>query len=94
MGQDDLQPATRSVRLGGEVAGDDDVEGHGMKTRAAEPDGAKTRASDDDVEGHGMKTRASDISPEGVGRVRVGQPDGMRTRASDDEDDVEGHRTR
>lgn len=68
MGQDELQPAARSVRLGGEIAGDDDVEGHvarkaaamdpegvGRKAAAVEPDaaGRKAAASDeDDVEGH------------------------------------------
>ena len=52
MPSDKMGVDSYSVRLGGggEIAGDDDVEGHGMKPRA----------SDDDVEGHGMKPRASD----------------------------------
>ena len=68
MGQDDLKPDGRSVRLGGEAAGDDDVEGHGARKPAAidpegaagrklgavEPEGARRpqATDDDDVEGH------------------------------------------
>jgi hypothetical protein len=70
MGQDDLKPEARSVRLGGE-AYDDDVEGHGArkagafepegvgrKAGAAEPDGVGRKAGaadDDDVEGHRVR---------------------------------------
>jgi hypothetical protein len=70
MGQDDLKPEGRSVRLGGE-AYDDDVEGHaarkqvgfapeeGKKLAAIEPDGGRSAprvSDDDDVEGH-LKVR-------------------------------------
>jgi hypothetical protein len=83
MGQDDLKPDGRSVRLGGEAAGEDDVEGHGSrKAYAVDPEGvSRPRASDEeDVEGHGSR-KAYAIDPEGVSRPRAS-----------DEDDVEGHR--
>ncbi|MBA2276073.1 MAG: hypothetical protein H0W00_05155 [Chloroflexi bacterium] len=41
-----------SVRMGGEAAGDDDVEGHGFKLRADE--------DDKDTEGQGFKLRADE----------------------------------
>jgi len=48
---------------------DDDVEGHGGKSRAADDDteghGGKSRAADDDTEGHGGKSRAADDDTEG-----------------------------
>jgi hypothetical protein len=90
MGQDELQPGYKSVRLGGE-AYEDDVEGHGAKKAyAIEPEdvqGRTPRAVDDDgdVEGHGAK-KAYAIDPEDV--------QGRTPRAVDDEDDVEGHASR
>jgi hypothetical protein len=63
MGQDELQPASRSVRLGGELAGDDDVEGHGMKARASdlEPEGVGRKAGAMDPDGGvGRKAGAAD----------------------------------
>jgi hypothetical protein len=81
-----------STRRGGELAADDDVEGHAFSTvddarrvdamandKPLDPQGLgqKPKASDDDVEGHRFTPKAS---PEGFGQ---------KPKASDD--DVEGH---
>lgn len=61
MGQDELQPAARSVRLGGEIAGEDDVEGHvGRKAAAVEPEGVGRKAAAIDPEGVGRKAALTD----------------------------------
>ena len=61
-----MGPGERSsVRLGGEAAGDDDVEGHGFKLRADEGEqdteghirAPRAGEEEEDVEGHASRLR-------------------------------------
>ena len=72
---------SRSVRLGGEASGDDEVEGHSMRAPKVDEGG-------EDTEGHRFNVRADgDDDTEGH-RLTAPKADG------DDDEDVEGHASR
>lgn len=66
---------------------DEDVEGHGMKRAATEPDGLVPRIDDEDVEGHRGGVPRADGGPDDLGGMRLNQ----QPRVDGDDDDVEGH---
>ena len=82
-----------SVRRGGggEIAGDDDVEGHGGRHQS--------KSGDDDVEGHGSRHQSlrrrrcrgprqpSPVAP----TTTMSRATARRHQAHSDDDDVEGH---
>ncbi len=73
---------SRSVRLGGEASGDDEVEGHSMRAPKADEGG-------EDTEGHRFNVRADGDDDDTEGhRFTAPKADG------DDDEDVEGHASR
>jgi hypothetical protein len=90
---------SRSVRLGGEASGDDEVEGHSMRAPKVDEGGEDTEGhrfnvradgDDDDTEGHRFtapKADGDDDDTEGH-RFTAPKADG------DDDEDVEGHASR
>jgi hypothetical protein len=73
---------SRSVRLGGEASGDDEVEGHSMRAPKVDEGG-------EDTEGHRFNVRAEGDEDDTEGhRFTAPKADG------DDDEDVEGHASR
>jgi hypothetical protein len=73
---------SRSVRLGGEASGDDEVEGHSMRAPKVDEGG-------EDTEGHRFNVRADGDDDDTEGhRFTAPKADG------DDDEDVEGHASR
>jgi hypothetical protein len=89
---------SRSVRLGGEASGDDEVEGHSMRAPKVDEGGEDTEGhrfnvradgDDDDTEGHRFNVRADGDDDDTEGhRFTAPKADG------DDDEDVEGHASR
>jgi hypothetical protein len=66
---------------------DEDVEGHGIKKSATEPDGIASPRIDDDVEGHRGGVPRADGGADELGGMRLNQ----QPRVDGDDEDVEGH---